>query len=97
MGEGQSSGWRFGGLPPALESVVDGWHLRVVQPYRAVKVYRCPGCHQEIFPRTLHLVVWPEGSPEQRRHWHRACWMRHHAELVRSRDRDRRRAGGRGT
>jgi hypothetical protein len=75
---------RFRGRPPALEWAADGWHLRVVQPYRALKVYRCPGCNQEIFPRTLHLVVWPEGEPEQRRHWHRTCWERHHAALRRA-------------
>jgi len=87
----EGSGWRFRGEPRALEGVADGWHLRVVQPYRALKTYRCPGCDQEIFPRTLHLVVWPEGSPEQRRHWHRACWNRHFAELERAGERRRRR------
>ena len=64
------------GEPLAPEWVADGWHLRLVQPYRATKVYRCPGCQQEIFPRTLHVVVWPEGEPTQRRHWHKACWER---------------------
>src|SRR6266498_2409551 len=49
--------WRFRGEPPALEWVADGWHLRVVQPYRALKVYRCPGCDQEIFPRTMHVAA----------------------------------------
>jgi hypothetical protein len=83
--------WRLRGDPPAPESVAGGWHLRVVQPYRALKTYRCPGCDQEIFPRTLHLVVWPEGSAEQRRHWHRACWNRHFAELERAGERRRRR------
>ena len=63
--------WRFRGEPLALEWVADGWHLRFVQPYRATKVYRCPGCNQEIFPRTLHVVVWPEGEPERRRRAHR--------------------------
>jgi len=83
--------WTFRGDPRALEAVADGWHLRVVQPYRALKTYRCPGCDQEIFPRTMHLVVWPEGSPEQRRHWHRACWDRRLAELTRASARRRRR------
>jgi hypothetical protein len=87
----EGSGWRFRGDPSALERVTDGWHLRVVQPYRALKTYRCPGCDQEIFPRTMHLVVWPDGNPEQRRHWHRACWERHFAELGRARQRGRRR------
>ncbi len=83
--------WTFRGDPRALESVAEGWHLRVVQPYRALKTYRCPGCDQEIFPRTTHLVVWPEGSPEQRRHWHRACWARRFAQLTRASARRRRR------
>jgi hypothetical protein len=81
--------WRFRGEPLALEWVADGWHLRFVQPYRATKVYRCPGCQQEIFPRTLHVVVWPEGEPSQRRHWHKACWERRFAELQRTARRDR--------
>jgi hypothetical protein len=72
--------WRFRGEPLALEWVAEGWHLRFVQPYRETKVYRCPGCQQEIFPRTLHVVVWPEGEPSQRRHWHKACWERHFAD-----------------
>jgi hypothetical protein len=91
MPSGEPSPWRFRGEPLALEWVADGWHLRVVQPYRALKVYRCPGCNQEIFPRTMHVVVWPEGSPEQRRHWHRACWERRFAELRRQLERERRR------
>jgi hypothetical protein len=52
-------------------------------------VYRCPGCDQEIFPRTLHLVVWPEGEPAQRRHWHKSCWERRFAELRRAGRRNR--------
>jgi hypothetical protein len=72
-----------------LDPVADGWHLRVMQPYQAAKTYRCPGCDQEIFPRTLHVVVWPEGSPELRRHWHRACWQRHAAVLQRGQQRRR--------
>jgi hypothetical protein len=88
---GEESPWRFRGDPLALERVADGWHQRVVQPYRALKVYRCPGCNQEIFPRTMHVVVWPEGSPQQRRHWHRPCWERRFAQLKRAAERERRR------
>ncbi len=94
MPSGEGSRARFRGQPLALEWVADGWHLRVVQPYRALKTYRCPGCDQEIFPRTLHVVVWPEGSPEQRRHWHRPCWERHFAKLGQARVRRRRRRDG---
>jgi hypothetical protein len=38
------------------------------------KVYRCPGCNQEIRPGTPHLVVVMEGDSEGRRHWHTPCW-----------------------
>lgn len=77
--------------PPAPATGQDGWRVRVVQPYQAVKVYRCPGCNQEVRPRTLHLVAWPDGAPDLRRHWHRPCWERHLAELRRSATRRRRR------
>jgi hypothetical protein len=73
--------WRPEGGALALQWVAAGWHLRLVQPYQAVKVYRCPGCDHEIRPRTLHVVVWPEGDPGARRHWHRACWDRAFAAL----------------
>jgi hypothetical protein len=63
--------------------VVDGWQVRLVQPYQAIKMYRCPGCEQEIRERTLHVVVWPEGSTAERRHWHRPCWERQLRELRR--------------
>ena len=33
--------------------------LRRVQPYQAVKRYRCPGCHGDIEPGTGHVVVVP--------------------------------------
>lgn len=42
----------------------------------ATKAYRCPWCQQEIPPGTPHLVVWPDGRPEDRRHWHTPCWRR---------------------
>jgi hypothetical protein len=49
-----------------------------VQPYQAVKPYLCPGCLQEIAVGLGHLVVVPEKFPDDRRHWHHACWeMRH--------------------
>jgi hypothetical protein len=45
-----------------------------VQPYQARKTYLCPGCHQNIPPRLGHLVVVPETNPDDRTHWHHACW-----------------------
>ncbi|HSP38927.1 MAG TPA: hypothetical protein VLR26_14370 [Frankiaceae bacterium] len=52
----------------------DGWQVRPVPGAAAHKAYRCPGCDQEILPGQPHLVAWPTGDPEQRRHWHRVCW-----------------------
>jgi|tagenome__1003787_1003787.scaffolds.fasta_scaffold20776339_3 hypothetical protein len=79
--------WAPAGPPAAVEWLEEGWHLRLVQPYQARKVYRCPGCDHEIFPGTLHVVAWPDGGPDERRHWHRPCWARHAAELGRRRRR----------
>lgn len=50
--------------------------VRHVHPYQAEKTYRCPGCDHEIWPRTAHEVVVPRESPDERRHWHTACWTR---------------------
>jgi hypothetical protein len=50
--------------------------VRHVQPYQAVKTYRCPGCDHEILPGLGHEVVVPVGAPEDRRHWHSGCWHR---------------------
>ena len=48
--------------------------VRRIQPYQAVKVYRCPGCNQDIAVGLGHYVVVPVGAPDLRRHWHYACW-----------------------
>jgi hypothetical protein len=48
--------------------------VRTMQPDRATKVYRCPGCGRDIPARTGHLVVVPQLEPDLRRHWHRGCW-----------------------
>jgi hypothetical protein len=50
--------------------------VRHVQPYEAVKPYRCPGCDHEIPPGLGHEVVVPVDAPEDRRHWHTGCWFR---------------------
>ena len=54
----------------------DGVEVRHVQPYQAVKTYRCPGCDHEIREGEGHKVVVPNGAPEDRRHWHTGCWHR---------------------
>lgn len=49
---------------------------RPVPGFSATKLYRCPWCEQVILPGTPHIVVWPQGRLEQRRHWHTPCWRR---------------------
>jgi hypothetical protein len=65
--------------PPQLQEWPDGdWVVRHVPGPAAAKVYRCPGCDQEIAVGTPHVVVWPDENPgpQARRHWHTACWQR---------------------
>ncbi|MEE9242625.1 MAG: hypothetical protein V3U55_01000 [Mycobacterium sp.] len=67
-----------------IEMGADGsdYEVRPVPAARATKVYRCPGCDQEIRPATSHVVAWPAdsgdalgpGMVEDRRHWHTPCW-----------------------
>ncbi len=52
--------------------------IQTVHPYQATKTYLCPGCNQDVLPGVGHLVVVPELSPEDRRHWHHACWLHRH-------------------
>lgn len=54
----------------------DDIEVRHIQPYQAVKQYRCPGCDHTIEPGTGHKVVVPRQAPEERRHWHTGCWQR---------------------
>jgi hypothetical protein len=53
-----------------------GTEVRHVQPYQAVKVYRCPGCDHDIPKGQGHEVVVPRDDPQARRHWHTGCWHR---------------------
>ena len=48
--------------------------VRRVHPYQATKSYRCPGCHGDIPRGQGHYVVVPVATPDDRRHWHYACW-----------------------
>lgn len=52
-------------------ALVPGYEVRHVG---GEKEYRCPGCEHPIRPGVWHLVVVPEGAPEDRRHWHTQCW-----------------------
>jgi hypothetical protein len=69
----------------AIEDGPDGeqWYVRHIPGTSATKVYRCPGCDQEIVPGTPHVVAWPADGArmpggmalDERRHWHTACWQ----------------------
>ncbi len=60
--------------PPVGERVEDGYVVRSVAGTGAGAPYRCPGCDQELRRSSPHVVAWPEGRPDDRRHWHTACW-----------------------
>jgi hypothetical protein len=63
----------------SVEYWPDGeWTVRHITGGAADKVYRCPGCDQEIPGRIGHVVAWPAdgpAGPEDRRHWHTPCWQ----------------------
>lgn len=62
-------------MPERVEEWPDGdWVVRPVTGAATRKTYRCPGCEQEIRVATPHLVAWPVGTLEDRRHWHPPCW-----------------------
>jgi hypothetical protein len=50
--------------------------VRSVAGDGSAKVYRCPGCDQEIRAGLPHVVAWPADDFDAgaRRHWHTACW-----------------------
>ncbi|GAA1030421.1 hypothetical protein GCM10009557_22310 [Virgisporangium ochraceum] len=62
----------------SVQTWSDGdWLVRTVPGRAAAKVYRCPGCAQEIRPGVAHVVAWPadgRGDLTDRRHWHTPCW-----------------------
>ncbi|HVE74443.1 MAG TPA: ATP/GTP-binding protein [Mycobacteriales bacterium] len=60
--------------PRGVDRVEDGWVVRNLTGGEASRAYRCPGCDQEMPAATPHVVAWPEGNPDDRRHWHTACW-----------------------
>jgi hypothetical protein len=51
-----------------------GYEAHSVPAYRATKPYVCPTCSATIPFATGHVVAWPEGQLDARRHWHRHCW-----------------------
>jgi len=61
-------------LNPSNETIEDGYRVRRITGSSSSKVYRCPGCDQEIRMGTPHVVAWVEEDAETRRHWHTPCW-----------------------
>lgn len=53
---------------------LDGYEVKRVDAPRADKTYVCPECGNTIAVGEAHVVVWPEGDSDLRRHWHRHCW-----------------------
>jgi hypothetical protein len=63
-------------MSPFRETLEGPVEVRHMQPYEAVKAYRCPGCNHEIAAGLGHEVVVPTLEPDLRRHWHTGCWHR---------------------
>jgi len=51
-----------------------GYEVRRVLGARSKRGYRCPACEAGIPPGEGHVVAWPDGRVEDRRHWHLHCW-----------------------
>jgi hypothetical protein len=60
--------------PAGGQRVEDGFVVRSLSGASTGRSYRCPGCDHELAAGTAHVVVWPEGREDDRRHWHTACW-----------------------
>jgi hypothetical protein len=56
------------------ELELEGYEVRRVDASNAVKEYVCPECGNPVPVGEGHVVVWPEGDADLRRHWHRHCW-----------------------
>jgi len=64
---------------------IEGYEVQRIDEGRAVKDYLCPECGNVVPAGEGHVVVWPVGDSDLRRHWHRHCWR---VEVSRSRDAD---------
>jgi hypothetical protein len=68
----------LGGLlaPQGVEDELslDGYEVKRVDAGRADKDYVCPACGNVVPAGEGHVVVWPVGDSDLRRHWHRHCW-----------------------
>ncbi len=66
-------------IDPDMQLV--GYDVQNVSAERAEKDYICPDCGNTIPEGEPHVVVFPTGDPDLRRHWHKYCWR---IEAVRS-------------
>ena len=53
---------------------LEGYQVKRVEAGRAAKDYVCPECGNTVAEGESHVVVWPDGDADLRRHWHRHCW-----------------------
>lgn len=53
---------------------LDGYEVRRIEGDQAAKDYVCPDCGNTVPAGEAHVVVWPEGDSDLRRHWHKHCW-----------------------
>lgn len=51
-----------------------GYEVRHIDSVSAAKEYTCPDCGNVVAEGEAHVVVWPVGDSDLRRHWHRHCW-----------------------
>ena len=51
-----------------------GYEVRQIDGASAEKEYTCPDCGNAVAEGEAHVVVWPVGDSDLRRHWHRHCW-----------------------
>lgn len=51
-----------------------GYEVRHIDGASAVKEYTCPDCGNAVGEGEDHVVVWPVGDSDLRRHWHTHCW-----------------------
>ena len=70
-----------GGIRRVVEMPDGEWVVQNITGSASTKMYRCPGCDQEIRPATPHIVAWPfdtggadDNRLQDRRHWHTPCW-----------------------
>lgn len=70
-----------GGIRRVVEMPDGEWVVQNITGSASTKMYRCPGCDQEIRPATPHVVAWPfdnggadDTRLQERRHWHTPCW-----------------------